>query len=735
MEALAKDLLIDNDDPNQIYEPVGYDFAPAVSSLSRRTFVQVLGAGLLIAAASPMAVAQERPAQGRGGSADRRSGGGGGGGRGQGRPIPIDARLHLGKDGTITVLCGKVEGGQGARGQITQAAAEELRVPVERIKLVLADTSLTPDDGGTSGSRTTPSTLPAVRQACAAARRLLEDFRTRENKPEATYADLAGAGEAAAAGFKQPAPRDAELVPPGEWKVLGESVARPNARDLVTGAHQFPSDIIRDGMLYAKVLRPPTYGATLTSIDLEPAKAMADAGVVAVHDKDFVAVAAPTTHLAKKALAEIAKTAKWASPPHPSHPSSTELNDYLRKHSSDVNAMSNPHAAQLDAARTRLKANYNIPYVQHAPMEPRAAVAEWADGGNVTVWTATQNPFRVRGEIAQAFHLDNEQVRVIIPDFGGGFGGKHTGECAVEAARIARAAQKPVALRWTRAEEFTWAYFRPAAVMEMEAGLDADGKLSSWHFININSGRSGIETPYRVRGVGGAGKAINETYIQSEPPLRHGSYRALAAVANHFGRECFMDELARAIGRDPLEFRTAQLEPGRLRDVLVEAAMKFDWPNRWKTRRSENVGIGLACGTEKGSFVATCAEVEVDRPAATFRIRKICQAYECGAITSPVNLRQQVLGGILQALGPVLREASEFAAGKITNASFWKYQVPRFSDVPPAVDVYLIDRPDLPSVGAGETPLITLAPAIANAIFDACGVRLRDLPLKLPAGA
>jgi isoquinoline 1-oxidoreductase len=706
----AEHLLIDADDPDQIYEPVGYDFG-----LSRRTFVQVLGAGLLIAVASPMAVAQERPSGGRGGGGGGRGGGGGGG------PVPIDARLHIGKDGTITVLSGKVEGGQGSRGQITQAAAEELRVPAEGIKLILADTAMTPDDGGTSGSRTTPSTLPAVRQACAAARRMLEDFRQRENKPDATYADLAGAR---AADLKQPAPRDAQLFPPGEWKVLGESTPRPNARDLVTGAHKYPSDIVRDGMLYAKVLRPPTYGATLESIDLAPAKAMAGAGVVAVHDKDFVAVAAPTTHRAKQALEAVAKTAKWTSPPHPS---SAELNDHLRKHASDVNALSNPHAAALAAAKTRLKANYSIPYVQHAPMEPRAAVAEWRDG-TVTVWTATQNPFRVRGEIAQAFHIEAEQVRVIVPDFGGGFGGKHTGECAVEAARIAKAAQKPVALRWTRAEEFAWAYFRPAAVMDMEAGLDADGRLTSWHFVNINSGRSGIETPYRCA-------KKNEKYVNSDPPLRHGSYRALAAVANHFARESFIDELAHAAKADPLEFRLAHLDSDgdgdateRLRAVLKQVATGY------ANARKPDTGVGFACGTEKGSFVATLATVKVDRATGVITPLRIYQAFECGKITTPSNLYQQVFGGIIQALGPALREVSEFENGAITNASFWKYRVPRFSDVP-EVSVHLLDRPDLPSVGAGETPLVTVAPAIANAIFDACGVRLRDLPLKLPAGA
>jgi isoquinoline 1-oxidoreductase len=197
-----------------------------------------------------------------------------------------------------------------------------------------------------------------------------------------------------------------------------------------------------------------------------------------------------------------------------------------------------------------------------------------------------------------------------------------------------------------------------------------------------------------------------------------------------------MDELAAALKRDPLEFRLAHLdEKGRLHEVLMEAAMKFDWPDRWKAKRDENIGIGLACGTEKGSFVAACAEVLVNRATGEIKILRICQAFECGTITTPSNLRQQVLGGIVMALGPALRERSEFEGGKITNASFWKYQVPRFADVPPQIDVYLIDRPDLPSVGAGETPLICAAPAIANAIFDATGVRLRDLPLKLPATA
>jgi isoquinoline 1-oxidoreductase subunit beta len=257
----------------------------------------------------------------------------------------------------------------------------------------------------------------------------------------------------------------------------------------------------------------------------------------------------------------------------------------------------NPFAEELAAAKKTLRATYHTAYIQHAPMETRAAVAEWKDG-QLTVWSGTQNPFGYQGELGRAFRLSTDRVRVIVPDTGGGFGGKHTGEVAIEAARLAQAAGKPVSLKWTREEEFTWAYFRPAAVIDVEATLDEKGALTSWHFININSGGSAVNTPYR------AGKTHAQS-VNSDPPLRHGSYRALAATANNFARECFMDELAVEGGVDPLEFRLAHLEAGRLRDVLEEAAKRFQWRERVK-RKDPSTGVGLACGTEKGSFVAAC---------------------------------------------------------------------------------------------------------------------------------
>ena len=695
-------------DHEEAVERVDYDFG-----LKRRGFVQILGAGLLIAVSAP-ALAQRRD------------------GRGSGSARSIAARVHLGTDGTITVMTGKVEGGQGARTELSQAAAEELRVPLGRIQLVMGDTGLVPDDGITAGSGSTPRTIPAVRQGAAAARDLLIDFACKRwnvdrnavqlsdgkvtdtaGQHTLTYADLA-ASEDAAKALQQPVPADVALTSVKEWKVLGNPAPRPNGRDIVTGAHKYPSDIFRTGMLYGKVLRAPSYGAQLTSVDLAPAKAMKD--VVAVQDGQFVGVAAPTAFLAEQARAAIARTAKWEPS---SHPASKELFDYL-KHHAQGNPPAKPFADELAKAKHVLRQSYHVAYVQHAPLETRAAVAEWTDG-KLTVWTGTQNPFGYRSDLMGTFHLSEDRVRVVVPDFGGGFGGKHTAEAAVEAARLAQAAGKPVSLRWTREEEFTWAYFRPAALIETEASLDEKGALTSWHFININSGGSGLDTPYR------SGNARCQ-FLRSDTPLRQGSYRVLAATANNFARESFMDELAAAAGADPLDFRLAHLENPRLRAVLETAAARFNWKER-AARKTPQTGVGLACGTEKGSYVAACVEIGIDQ--GKISVRHVCEVFECGAILNPDNLLSQVQGAIIMGLGPALREEMRFENGEMLNASFRKYQVPRFDDVP-EMDIHLINRPDLASAGAGETPIIVIAPAIANAVFHATGVPVRTMPISVP---
>jgi isoquinoline 1-oxidoreductase len=439
-------------------------------------------------------------------------------------------------------------------------------------------------------------------------------------------------------------------------------------------------------------------------------------GVTVAQDDSFVGVIAPTSFAAEDALDAISKTAKWETAPHPS---SKEIFVYLKQHA-EGGVPANPFADELPKAAKTLRQSYHVAYAQHSPLEPRAAVAEW-DNDRLTVWTGTQMPFGVRSELARAFHIAEDGIRVIVPDFGAGYGGKHTGEVAVEAARLAKAAGKPVSLRWTREEEFTWAYFRPAADIEIEASLDASGKLTSWHFVNINSGNAGLESPYQI--------AKNQSrYVASKPPLRHGSYRGLAATANHFARESFMDELAAAAGADPLDFRLAHLDNPRLRAVLETVAEKFDWKKRVKTK-SPNIAVGLACGTEKGSYTAACVEIELAKQNQ-IRVRHVCQAFECGAILNPDNLLKQVHGAIIMGIGPALREEVRFENGENQTTTFRSYPVPRYEDVP-ELDIHLINRPDLASAGAGETPIICIAPAIANAVFQSTGKRIRSMPIRL----
>jgi CO/xanthine dehydrogenase Mo-binding subunit len=707
-----------------------YRFTP-----SRREFVATtglgLGAGLLIGIPATAAHAQQ---EGR-----RR------GGRGQAGGTTVSQRLHIGADGLVTVLTGKVEVGQDAKTQVAQAAAEELKIDIDHIRVIMGDTEMCPNDGGTSGSRTTSSTIPEVRRACAAAREILlgmaaEKLKTKRDqlKIQADAKISAGSGMVVSFGdlasqadaeekLNMPVESDVQVTRVNDWKVLGTSPAKVGGKEVVTGKRQYPSDLQFDRMLYGKVLRPPSLGAKLTSVDLSPAKAID--GVEVVRDGQFVGCAAPASYLAEKAVAEIAKTAQWDEVSHAAnsenlyqHLKSTERagGGGRRRRGGGSNSRGSVEQGMEQAAK-KMSAAYEVAYIQHAPMEPRAAVAQWVDG-KLTVWTGTQNPIRVRGELMQAFRLPEERVRVIVPDTGGGFGGKHTGECALEAARMARAFGRPVSLRWSRAEEFQWAYFRPAGLIEVDAGLDDDNRIISWDFKNYNSGGSAVGTEYNIPNV-------RCQAVQTDAPLPGGSYRALASTANNFARECFMDELAAEGDVDPLQFRLQHLPAGRLRDVLEKCAAQFGWKERRKLERTGNTGIGLACGTEKASYIAACVLVEVDCVKGRVIVKEVCQAFECGAVQNPRNLRAQIDGCMIMGLGGALTEEIKFADGKVTNGSFSNYLVPRLSNLP-KLDTVLVNRPDLDSVGAGETPIIAIAPAISNAVFDAVGVRLRSMPLR-----
>jgi isoquinoline 1-oxidoreductase len=717
-----------------------YEFdegSPYRFAFDRREFMKVFGGGIALIIPLSNAFAQEgRPQVGESGR----------GAANQRTPNEIGAWIHIDEDGGITVFTGKVEMGQNIRTSLAQAVAEELRVPVSMVRLVMGDTDLTPYDAGTFGSQTTPTMAPQLRKAAAAAREVLIDlaaqqwnvdrdsvrivnarFVNHDTTKSLTFADVAKGQKLVKA-----IPGDVATTPAKEWTIAGTSVPKVNGRDFVTGKHQYTSDVKLPGMLYGRVVRPAGFNATLVSADSKAAEAMP--GVTVVRDGNFIGVAASDQLTATRAANAI--VVDWKAP---GQPSNMELFDLLRKPAAEGRGRGGRGGARqqgsiadgLAAADKKLEQTYTVAYIAHTPLEPRAAVAEWK-GEKLTVWTGTQRPFGVRGELAEAFRISEEKVRVIVPDTGSGYGGKHTGECAIEAARLARAAGKPVKLVWTREEEFTWAYFRPAGVIDIKSGVKNDGTITAWEFHNYNSGNSGIQIKYDIP---------NQTiqFHASQSPLRQGSYRGLAATANHFARETHIDELALSLNLDPLAFRLKNIKDERMRAVLAVAAKSFGWG----AKLAPGHGVGISCGFEKDGYIATCAEVAVERSLAKanekeaavgskVKIVRVVEAFDCGAVVNPVHLKNQIEGAITMAIGGALFEAIQFENGKILNSRFSRYRVPRFSDTP-AIEVVLVDRKDLPSAGAGETPIVGLAPAVGNAIFNATGVRLRSLPL-VPKG-
>jgi isoquinoline 1-oxidoreductase len=608
------------------------------------------------------------------------------------------AWLHVDAAGTVTAFTGKVEVGQGTRRALRLIVAEELETALENVRLVMGDTDLCPWDIGTFGSMSMPTAASDLQRVAAAAREGLS--RGPELEPGVRRAEVVE--------------HDVRLTPATDWHLAGHDVARGDPAG-VTGAKRFTSDLSRPGMGHARILRPPQFGAHLRSADVTVARAMP--GVTVVVDGDFIGVVAPNPGAARTAIEAI--HAEW----NPVEAvSEADLVSHLRAHPVEVEGWggtytheSGDYERAITSAPVRLSRTYTTPYIAHAPLETRVALAEWEEG-RLTVWTGTQQPFGVRSALAEALDEREERVRVIVPDTGAGFGGKHAADVAIATARLARAAGSPVKLQWTREEEFTWAYFRPAAVIDVTAGATTDGGITAWEFTNINSGSAAIGVPYDI-----PNQRIR--FQPADSPLAQGPYRALAATANTFARESFIDELADALHVDPLQLRLRHLRDERLADVVRAAADRFEWG---RASNEPGDGAGIAAGSEKGGRVATCVEVRVDGPR--LHILRIVTAFECGAIIDPDNLRNQVVGATIMGLGGALFEAVHFAEGRILNPRFSQYRVPRFGDIPP-IEVVLVDRPDLPSAGAGEAPIMTIAPALANAIFAATGNRIRDLPL------
>jgi nicotinate dehydrogenase subunit B len=648
------------------------------------------------------------------------------------------AWVHLSPSGTVTAFTGKVDVGQDNRAAFRLLVAEELAVDPGSVRVVQGDTDLCPSDAGTFGSRSMPDAGEWLRRAAAGARQVLLELAAQRGRTEdaarLTYRELLTglrrlevlggeppltpptawriAGYRAGAGAQGPAGAGQPDGPAGQHEGLAADVA--GRLDVVTGGRRYASDQQVPDMLYGAVLRPPIPAASLRAVDTGRAAEMP--GVTVMRDGEFVGVTAPDLATARRAVAAI--RADWDVPP--AH--SGSMAGYLRSHPAIAEGWPQPvdHGSgdvqtALAGAAITIEAEYTTAYLAHVPMETRASVAAWADG-RLTVWTGNSVPFPVRARLAATLGIREQDVRVIVPPTGGGFGGKR-GDEAIEAARLARAVGRPVKVHWSRAEEFQFGFVRPMAVIDIRAGLDAKGDIAAWDLLNINAGPQGTALPYQAA-------SWRLRYQPAASPLAQGPYRALAATANTFARESCVDELARASGCDPLTFRLDRLSDQRLAAVLRAAAERFGW-------QPGAAGQGAAVGVEKDGRVATCAEVAVETDG-TVRVRRIVTAYECGAVVSPATVLSQIEGGTVMALGGALFEQVTLADGHLGTRSLAGYRVPRFSDIP-AIDVVLVDRPDIPSAGAGETPLIAVAPAVGNAIFAATGRRLRSLPL-IPAG-
>ncbi len=685
---------------------------PGENALTRRDALQRLGSGALLIFTLGSAEADEEKV-------------------GPQKHALLTSRLHLGNDGSVTLLTGKVECGQGIRTTLTQVAAEELRLQPTRIRLIMGDTDLVPDDGGTWGSLTTPETVPVIREACAATRELLlrcaaSEWHIDPSTLTVTNGQVSGpAGRVYSYGDLASSPILAKSVSAGapttkptEWQVCGKPLPNVNGPGIVSGAHHYSSDLISESMLHGRVLHPPNHRCRLLSVDASKAEHIE--GVRVIHDGDFLGVTASTSAGAAAALALI--DAKWSTgqlgdPQHlyrdlKANSKPPEPKEFGR-YPAILQAGSLPEG--MAAAVHKVESTYQIAYIAHVPLEARTAVAQW-QGDGLTVRCGTQAPFVVRGEIAGALKVPEAKVRVIVSDTGSGYGAKHGSECELEAARLARGTDQPVRLAWSRQDEFAQSYCRPAAVMEVRSGVRQDGKILAWEFHNYNGGAASLAPPYQIPNRYAA-------YHASESPLRQGSYRSLAAVGNTFAREIHIDEIAAQIQIDPLELRMRNIDNPRLEAVLGRAAERFGWGKR---KSGHGIGYGLACNVEKGGHLALLTELQVD--GAAVRLTRMVAAFDAGAVINPDILSNQVEGAIIQGIGGALFEQLKFDKTRILNGRLSAYRVPRFSDVP-EIEVILVDNRNLTSSGAGEAPITVSAPSIGSAIFAATGKRIRQLPM------
>jgi isoquinoline 1-oxidoreductase len=655
----------------------------------------------------------------------------------RGRPsIPTDfnAFLRIGADGRVTCFTGKIEMGQGPVTSLPQMLAEDLDVPIEHVDIIMGDTELCPFDQGTWGSLTTRAFGPLWRNAATEARSVLLElgaealgvpaaqlvtdqgavYDRQHPEKKVTYGQLAKGRSIERHVTAKPVWKD-----PSQFKIMGKPLRRRDAADKVTGKAQYAGDLRLPGMLYARILRPPAHGAVLKKADTGAARGIP--GVVVIEDGKFIAVLHEIPDVAEEALDKI----KADFDPSPSKLTDQNIFDHLEQvgGAPHVVARGGDLAEGRKAATRTLEAKYLNSYVAHAAMETHTALAR-VEGDKATVWASTQNPFGARDEIAEVLGLPSANVRVITPFLGGGFGGKSANGEAVEAARLAKATGRPVQVMWTREEEFFNDTFRPAAVVNVASGLDEAGRVTFWDYTVRFAGDRGAQQFYtfphhRTAAVG------NFSGPRDVHPFAVGAWRAPGCNTNSFARESHVSDLAALAGVDPVEFRLRQLSDPRMVRVLKTAAEKFGYaPAKGPSGR----GIGVACGTDSGSYVATIAEVAVDAASGAVRVKRVVCAQEMGLVVNPQGATLQMEGCIMMGMGYALTEEIRFNQGVLADTNFASYALPRFSWMP-KIETHIVPADDLPSQGGGEPAIIVMGAVIANAIHDLTGTRLYQLPM------
>ena len=645
------------------------------------------------------------------------------------QPEVLERRIRIEPDGTVVALSGKIEFGQGIRTAFAQLVADELDVPIERVTVVLGDTAQVPFDVGTFGSRSVAQESPVLRRAAAFARtqliaRASETLRVpRERLSTADGFVCDGGMRVAYADLVRQRPLSGRIpddVPardPSERRYVGKPMPRLEARDIVTGRARYTADVRLPDMAYGVVVRPPVRGAVPRAVDDAAARAIA--GVVAiVRHGDLVGVVAEREEQARAAadafevdwvVKRPAEGKRWTIP--------------IREDAGVDEAIA--------GGATRLEASFSLPPITNAPIGPSAAVAD-VRADAATVYAGTQRPFGLREELATALGLDEQSVRVLPQLPSGTYGRNSSGDAPLEAAILSKYAGRPVHLQWTRAEEFAFAPTRPEAFLEVAAALDASGQIAAWRYdehTNVHTG-GGFDPRW---GAEASGRNAEPHYriprarvvLHIEPtPLRTASFRSLAASENIFAIESFMDELAHASRQEPLAFRLRHIDDPRLRAVYELVAERSGWGHT----RGERQGLGIAGTIYHGTYIAEVAEVEVDA-SGRVRLLAVWAAVDPGLTLNPDGVRNQIEGGIQQSASWTLFEELRRKDARIVTSGWETYPIATFRDAPGEIDVAVAGDASAASTGVGEPGAVPIAAAIANAVFVACGARIRELPL------